>query len=310
MPTTSPWRVEPYSYPRRSWRKPLIVMTVVIVVLVIAGYAGYNTYQHFVTRVLTVPGCQAGSGSGAIGLDFEQARDAATIADVAVYDHLPRQALTIAYATALQEAKLENPNYGTSDSVGIFQQRPSAGWGTAQELQDPVYASQAFFESGPSALTKIPDYTSLSVAEAAQEVQHSADGSAYAQWTDEAEMLSADYMSTPHAVTCWYDPSQAARQGGSTKPDLPGAVRTLEGTFGTPRADGIVTGVTSARSGKSEIFEVTSAGRWAVANWLVTNASSFGITRVAYGGYQWTASLTETHWQQVAGNASGNIVVS
>jgi hypothetical protein len=47
-----------------------------------------------------------------------------------------------------------------------------------------------------------------------------------------------------------------------------------------------------------------------VANWLVTNASSFGITQVTYGGYQWTASLTETSWQQVSGSAAGSIVAS
>lgn len=283
------------------------MLSVVIIILAVAAYAGYAAYERYVVRLLTIPGCQAGTGQDAIPLDFGQASDAATIADVAVYDHLPVQALTIAYATAIQESKLENLSYGTSDSVGIFQQRPSMGWGTAQELENPVYAAQAFFETGPSALAKVPGYTTMSVSAAAQAVQHSADGSAYQQWASEGAQLAADFTTTPHGVTCWYDPStQAAQQGVSTTLNLSGALRGLEGTFGTPRADGIVTGVTTGRSGDSEIFDTAKAGGWAVANWLVTNASSYGITRVSYDGYQWTASLTETSWQAAPGDAAGS----
>lgn len=277
-----------------------------------AAYGGYRLYQHFQVALIT-PGCQAGTGASAIPLDFEQAADAATVADVAVYDHLPSQALAIAYATAIQESKLENPSYGTSDSVGIFQQRPSQGWGSASELENPVYATQAFFVTGPSALTKIRGYASMSVSQAAQEVQRSADGSAYQQWAAEGQALAADYTTTPGAVTCWYNPatpngSQGAGQGATATLNLSEAAAKLEGTFGSPRADGVVTGVTLASSGKSEIFDVTTAGGWAVANWLVTNASSFGITKVTYDGYQWNASLTETSWQRVPGGTTGSIV--
>ncbi|HEY1698905.1 MAG TPA: hypothetical protein VGG75_04220 [Trebonia sp.] len=292
-------------------------MTVLIVVFALlcgAAYGGYRVYQHF-QMLLIVPGCQAGIGSNALGLDFEQAQDAATIADVAVYDHLPAQALTIAYATAYQESKLENLPYGTSDSVGIFQQRPSEGWGSVSQLEDPVYATQAFFETGPTALVKIPDYESMSISEAAQKVQASADGSAYQQWVDQSQLLTADFTTTPHAVTCWYNPgtpsgSQGAGTGATTTLNLQGAVSKLEQTFGSPRADGVVTGVTLASAGKSESFDTASGGGWAVANWLVTNAADFGITQIAYGGYQWTASLTETSWQPAPGTDTTSIVAS
>jgi hypothetical protein len=286
------------------------VLIVIFVLLGGAAYGGYKVYQHYQLAFID-PGCQAGTGSNAIPLDFGQAADAAAIADVAVYDHLPAEALTIAYATAIQESKLENLTYGTSDSVGIFQQRPSEGWGSTAELENPVYAAQAFFETGPSALVKIPDYTSLSVSAAAQDVQHSADGSAYQQWAAEGSQLAADYTTTPHMVTCWYSPAtQAAQNDVSTRLNLGGAATGLAGTFGTPRSDGVVTGVTLASSGKSEIFNITSAGGWAVANWLVTNASSYGITQVRYDGYEWTASLTETRWQPDSGDAAGSIVAS
>jgi hypothetical protein len=278
-----------------------------VVLLAIAGYSGYSAYRHFVTQVLTVPGCQAGTGVNASPLDFGQAADAATIAGVAVREQLPRQALTIAYATAIQESKLENLDYGTSDSVGIFQQRPSQGWGTVAELEDPVYASTAFF----GALVKVPDYTHLPVYQAAQAVQRSADGPAYQQYAQTGAALAASFTATPHAVTCWYDPAtQASQEGVSTRLNLAAAVRGLDGTFGRPGEEGSAVRATTIRSGEIGTFKVTAADGWTVANWLVTHASSYGITQLSYGRYQWTASLTETAWQTDPGGVTGSIVAS
>ena len=297
----------PNSYQRPSWRRPLTVLTVLAVLLGIGGYAAYTTYQHFVTRLLTVPGCQAGTGANALPLDFGQAADAAIIAGVAVREHLPRKALAIAYATAFQESKLENLDYGDLDSVGVFQQRPSQGWGTTAELEDPAYAAAAFF----GALVKIPGYASMPVYQAAQDVQHSADGSAYEQYTHAGTLLAADFTAAPHAVTCWYDPAtQAASDGVSTRLNMKGAIRALEDAFGRPGEDRVVRGVATGRSGQSGTFAVTAAGGWPVANWLVTNASSYGITQVRFRGYQWTAGLTETSWQADPGGVAGRIVAS
>src|SRR5450756_98839 len=119
----------------------------------------------------------------------------ATIAGVAARNHLPGKALTIAYATALPESKLENLNYGDRDSIGVFQQRPSQGWGTRTQLEDPAFAAGAFF----GALVKVPDYLSLPVYQAAQDVQRSADGSAYEQYaqTGSALTLSLIHISEP-----------------------------------------------------------------------------------------------------------------
>jgi len=219
----------PKAYRRRSWRRPLTVLTVIAVLLAVGGYAAYKAYQHYVVQLLTVPGCQAGAGNNAIPLDFGQTADAATIAGVAVRQGLPRQALAIAYATALQEAKLENPSNGDLDSVGIFQQRPSEGWGSATQLQDPAYAATAFF----NALVKVPNYTTLPVYQAAQDVQRSADGYAYEQYAQTGAALAAYFTATPHAVTCWYNPAtQASDLGVSAKLDLKGAGNGL--TDATP----------------------------------------------------------------------------
>ena len=283
------------------------MLIVIAVLLAVGAYAAYSAYQRFVVQVLTVPGCQAGTGNNAIALDFGQAADAATVAGVAVREHLPAEALTVAYATAFQESKLENLSYGDRDSVGIFQQRPSEGWGTTAELEDPAYASRAFF----GALVQVPHYATLPVYEAAQAVQKSADGYAYEQYAQTGALLAADYTARPHEVTCWYSPAtQAADDNVSPKLNLPGAVKGLEDTFGQPGRHDVVTSITRPRSDGSLTVSAPSSSSWSVANWLVANASSYGITQVRYAGYQWTAGLTETSWQSDSGATTGGIVAS
>jgi len=281
---------------------------VIALLLAVGAYAAYKAYQRYVVQVLTVPGCQAGTGQNAVPLDFGQAADAATIAGVAARDHLSSRALTIAYATAFQESKLENLTYGDRDSVGIFQQRPSEGWGTTAELEDPAYAAQAFF----GALVKVPDYLSIPVYEAAQDVQKSADGNAYQQYAQSGALLAAAYTTGPHAVTCWYNPAeQASSQGVSTKLNLHGAAEELDHVFGTPGQDGAaLTGVTRIRSGSADLITTTPGAGWTVASWLVANALTYGITQVSYDGHQWTAGLTETSWQANSAGTTGGIVAS
>jgi hypothetical protein len=270
------------------------------------AFGAYTVY-HRVTQALVIPGCQAGTGNNAVPLDFGQAADAATVAGVAVREHLPTQALTIAYATAFQESKLENLTYGDRDSVGIFQQRPSQGWGTTAELEDPAYAAGAFF----GALVQVPDYTTIPVYEAAQAVQKSADGYAYQQYAQQGALLAADYTTAPHAVTCWYNPAtQAASQDVSTKLDLHGAAEELDHVFGTPGQDSSLTGVSRIRSGSADLITTASGAGWPVADWVVSNASSYGITEVSYAGYQWTAGLGETSWQANSAASAGGIVAS
>ena len=284
----------------------LIVVIVVLGLIAFGALTAYNAYHRYVQRLLVVPGCQAGTGANAFGLDFGQAADAATIAGVAARDRLPREALVVAYATALQESKLENLDYGDRDSVGIFQQRPSMGWGTTAQIEDPAYAAGAFFK----ALAKIPGYAKLPVDVAAQDVQESADGSAYEQYAPSGRALAADFTAT-HTVTCWYTPAtQAASEGVSAKLNLGAALGRLSDVFGRPREGGAVTSVSRARSGRSAVIKTTRGDGWAVANWLVSNASSYGITQVSYGGYRWTAGLFETTWQAATGPVRAGIVTS
>jgi len=216
--------------------------------------------------------CLIGPGNQAVELSVSQAGIAATIAGVASRRGMPVRAVAIAYATALQESKLANLHYGTLDSVGVFQQRPSEGWGTARQIENPVYATDRFF----AALAQVPHYRRLPIYQAAQDVQRSADGTAYAQYSEiGTELARAFTGAQPHEVWCSYgSPVGKAR--------LRAARTALDSAFGSSGRgpDGDPAGrvdVNSAREG------------WAVASWLVSHAARYGISDVRYAGYQWLA---------------------
>ncbi|MDQ1587343.1 MAG: hypothetical protein QOJ77_508 [Microbacteriaceae bacterium] len=129
------------------------------------------------------------STAGITTLTAEMRSNAALIVSVGRRAGASDYGLIIALAAAMQESGLRNLNYGDRDSLGLFQQRPSAGWGTPQQIMDPVQASLAFFggPSNPNAgrtrgLLDIPGWTSMTVTQAAQAVQMSAHPNAYAAW--------------------------------------------------------------------------------------------------------------------------------
>ncbi len=272
-------------------RARVIVGTTLVLVLAVAGYAVYAGFRHVITPAPPAPGCQAGTGGQAVTLDTEQAAIAATIAGVAARHRLPRQAVTIALAAALQESKLHNLDYGDRDSVGIFQQRPSQGWGPATRLEDPVYATTRFF----AALTRVRGYATMPVSRAAQDVQRSADGSAYGQWADLAGQLAGYFTGqSPHGVSCWYTPAGQA--------NLAGAERRMAQTFGPQGRKAVVVRITTDRSGQKNkgsttVLDVERAAAWTVANWLVAHAQAYHLSEVRYAGYVWKAANGTMGWR-------------
>ena len=264
---------------RRGRRRWLLVAAVVAVVA--AGAAvGINALLS--TVVPQSPTCTVGSGPGALDVDPEQAANAATVAAVAKRHGLPDHAVTIALAAALQESKLFNVNYGDRDSVGLFQQRPSQGWGSPQQLVDPAYAADAFY----SHLEKIDGWQTLEVAAAAQRVQHSADGSAYAQWEGQARDLARALTGeAPAGLTCkWSDKR-------------------------TPRAAALVTAAGRELGSSWTATGATPAHDWTVAEWLVAHSYDYGIAAVSARGQRWTAQ--SGHWtaDDRAGNAPTYVLV-
>jgi LysM repeat protein len=147
-------------------------------------------------RTLVIPGVTTGTASvgGSITpLTAEMAANARTIISVGRSLGVSDYGLVIALAAAMQESSLRNLNYGDRDSLGLFQQRPSTGWGTPAQVTDPVYASRLFF-GGPSnpnkgktrGLLDISGWQSMTVTQAAQAVQRSAYPNAYAKWESSA----------------------------------------------------------------------------------------------------------------------------
>ncbi|MFI1721830.1 C40 family peptidase [Streptomyces sp. NPDC020489] len=121
------------------------------------------------------------------GLDLpaEQVPNAQTIVAAGLSLDVPKKGQIVALATAMQESRLRNLNYGDRDSLGLFQQRPSQGWGSAQQIRDPVYASEQFYKH----LLKVSGWQQMTVTQAAQAVQKSGLPDAYAQWENLATAL-------------------------------------------------------------------------------------------------------------------------
>jgi hypothetical protein len=280
--------------PRQTRRRRRGTAVTLLVLLALAITAYIVVKQ--VKPILMGSGCEADAHGQSMPLDPEQASIAATIAGVAQDEALPPDAVTVAYAAALQESKLHNLDYGDRDSVGVFQQRPSEGWGPRSKLQDPVYATATFFR----ALKGVPGYQRLPVYKAAQAVQHSADGAAYQQYSGQATRLSLAFTGDrARAVWCWSpsQPSGRARLGAASK-SLAHAFGPVGSTVADPPAVG-------------DTLLVRAPGRdagWAMAVWLVTHAQEYRISDVRYAGYEWQASAGSDGWTRDRGRAPAGSV--
>jgi hypothetical protein len=200
-------------------------------------------------------------------LSTEQAANAATITAVAVRRELPPRAVTIALATALQESKLNNVEYGDRDSLGLFQQRPSQGWGSPGQILDPRYAAGKFFD----ALVKVRDWERKQLTVAAQAVQQSGHPTAYQQWEDQADTLAGAFTGAePALLSCSFpEPTVAA---------TPAKVMQL-----------LALELPHTRLGATgQAGELRPAAAWATVGWLVAKADRLGIEAVAHDGRRWT----------------------
>jgi len=129
---------------RQRRRRPLAGCATLIVVIAAAAFAvveGPTLYHRYADRVYSSSRCTVTIDGGSSTLTAEQADNAALIAATALGRDLPAHAVTVALATAMQESGLRNLDYGDRDSVGLFQQRPSQGWGTVEEIRDPHFAT-------------------------------------------------------------------------------------------------------------------------------------------------------------------------
>ncbi|ACZ30005.1 hypothetical protein Xcel_0974 [Xylanimonas cellulosilytica DSM 15894] len=304
---------------RRRRRRGLVA---VVTAVAVAG-AGAGAWW-VVTRDDATPArerCSAALDGTDWYLTPVQAEHAALVAGATVRRGMPARAATIGLATALQESRLVNIDYGDRDSLGLFQQRPSQGWGTIEQIMDPLYATDTFFD----ALATVPGYESLEVTVAAQTVQRSAFPDAYAQHEVRSRAWASGLTGhSPAVISCELAPAGAPRPAADVVAALTErAARDLglsadavvvtdpdgdDGGAGTGGSTGA--GLTVQVDAAALPTEDPARAAWVVAQWAVATASVTDVVEVAVADRAWSRAsgvragrTDDDAWQAGAGTA-------
>ena len=281
--------------------------------LLVAGAVVFALFWFGVGPIPDREGCTATAAGESVDVDLEQADNAAVISGLAVRRGMSARAASIALATAYQESDIRNLDYGDRDSLGLFQQRPSQGWGTAAQTRDRYHATNRFYD----ALQNVEGYEDMQITVAAQEVQRSAFGDAYADHEADARILASTLTGySPAGFSCVVRhgdaPAQGLRPNGLT-PRANAVRRDLRRTFGPLPLGGFQPGGVSTGhiegsahyDGRAiDVFfqpvgPVRQRHGWAVAHYLVARANALGVQTVIYDDRIWTAGLrSEAGWRE------------
>jgi len=246
------------------------------VIVLMVGGVGYFAYTTFRAN-FGEPSCRATALGRSVTFSPEQTANAATITAIALKRGLPARAATIANATAIVESKLRNIRFGDRDSLGLFQQRPSQGWGTKAQILDPVHATNKFYD----ALIKVDGYQSMAITQVAQKVQHSGFPQAYADHEEEGRILASTLTGhSPGGVGCRLDAAKVSTPAASIAAQLTAQL----GVRATVEGDGV-----RATGRDAQVA-------WAAGSWAVAHAEADGITSVKVGNRAWTRARSEKAW--------------
>ncbi len=275
--------------PRRRRPGRALVRTLILLLVVAGvGYAGWWGYRA-VSGMLRQPVCRFAATS-VEELDPEQAGNAALITAVATKRGLPPRASSIAIATALQESKLRNIKFGDRDSLGLFQQRPSQGWGTAEQILDAVYSTNKFFD----ALVKVTNWQTRDITEVAQAVQRSAFPEAYRKHEQTARTIASALTGQSRAATgCRLEPPRETTSAAAVATELSQQL-----------------GVTAALNGNTLTFTGGSVElQWQVGQWAVARADVYGVTTVSVGPSTWQRDNGDAalSWGESPGASTGSV---
>jgi hypothetical protein len=280
-----------------------VVVGGLVVVLVLVG-VGFLVDREGGTPFFDSHGCTAEVDGLVVDLTLEQAENAALITAIAMQRGLPARAASIALATAYQESEILNIEHGDRDSVGLFQQRPSQGWGTVEQILDPVYSTNAFYDG----LVQVDGYEAMEITAAAQAVQRSAYPDAYADHEADGRAL-ASALTGNHEAAFWCDTPGDAEEA-SDRLDEAGLVpraatvrEELESVFGPLSLGGFQPGgVSSGHMDGSAHYEgravdvffrpVNAANQergWAMAHYLVAQADRLSINTIIFDDRIWRA---------------------
>lgn len=278
------------SRPRRPVRRALKYVVAIGSVCAVATIGVVVGLDRLTGAGPVTERCTAQLGGSDWYLSPEQSDNAALVVGTSVARGLPARAATIGLATALQESKLINIDYGDRDSVGLFQQRPSQGWGTVQEILDPVYSTNAFY----NVLVEVEGYEDMAVTDAAQTVQRSGFPDAYAQHeTRSRAWASALTGNSPEALSCELGPVAAADQ---IAPDA--ARDVVVGRLGRDLGLAPATGAADPNRQDPASSTVTVdatpltpddpvRGAWAAGQWAVATAQATQAVEVQVGDRVW-----------------------
>ncbi|MFI7279184.1 hypothetical protein ACIBOV_02815 [Micromonospora chersina] len=274
-------------------RGAIVASGVVVAVLALLGvWFVTKQFGHHLRLPLASRTCTV-QADGEVVLSAEQMANAATIAAIGVQRKMPERAVVVALATAYQESHLRNIAHGDRDSLGLFQQRPSQGWGTPEEIRDPRYAAKKFY----AALKKVRGWEKLRVTEAAQRVQRSAYPEAYEKWADESQVLTRALLgNATGAVACTVGPTPTMRGPAAATALL----QSMALDWGLPELNSAtdLTGLT--------VPAADSRNGWRYAHWLVSHADDHGVKRVRFGELEWTAE--QGTWAKVKGDPATQVL--
>ncbi len=273
-----------------------LVFAVVIAVIVGVGVAFWRGSGPLPDR----EGCSVNLNGHQVDLSTEQSENATLIAAIGVSRGLPARAVSIALATAYQESKIRNLDHGDRDSLGIFQQRPSMGWGTAKQVRNAYYSINAFYD----ALVKIDGYEKMRITEAAQAVQRSGFPEAYEDHEIDARALASVLTgySQGGRFTCVVHATSERGRGGQV-------IRQVERAFGD---------LDISRTGSRQDVALTvpdsDAGRrlgWSVSQFVLAHGVRLHPHKVAYDGRLWRIGRdSEDGWTKGGGAGATRVNIS
>jgi hypothetical protein len=263
---------------RRGSGARLVALAVLAGCVVVAVVAGPTLIHRYGDGLFSTSRCTVTIDGALSTLTAEQADNAALIAATAIRRGLPNHAVTVALAAALQESDLRNLDYGDRDSLGLFQQRPSQGWGQAEQVQDPRFATNAFYDH----LEDVPAWEGLPVTEAAQAVQRSGHPLGYADHEADARLWARALTGeVPFgAVTCSL-PSGKADAGAAAS-----FAERVSADFGSRVAVTIEPGTDGGAAVRVSSSEPPVVD--AVATWSIAVASGWPVTDVTLCDRRWT----------------------
>ena len=245
-----------------------LAVVVALVVVVALGVRGWLRDRGVAPPQPGEERCVATVGDRDVVLDLDQAHYTSIVVGLSVRRGLAPRAGSIAMATVYQETGIRNLDYGDRDSVGLFQQRPSQGWGSEKQLMDPYYATTKFY----NALVRVRDWETRDITKVAQAVQRSAYPDAYRDHEPDARVLaSALTGQTERGLTCLVH--------DGVDGDTDGLTQSLEETF---RVGTTTTGKVVTMKAKSQRLA------WAYAQYAVANAGRHGVVSVEVDDRVWT----------------------